>query len=338
MKKRNVPLLIVVLLPFTISCGLGAKQLDPLSLTLTPLSAAIKGTATAGAADVGGAGDKLATAVAKATSESRKLYVTQTALAVLNDQSRWATATFEAPVVAELPRYGVNPNSGHVGWIHNPVTIDLNGYQQYGFANDYGGVTAKDFVLAADITWYTHNSLSACGFMFRSNGDKVKPDQYMVFITSFASGYLAFTGTTDGEISNMRVYFPKNKDQSFNWFNNGTNRLVIVARGTLIDLYTNAVLIATVDITKPPPDSIPTPPNFSLPAGASSAQMQQYNEQREQYNDQIAMMRSQLAKAKRNFATSQPLLDAGLLSFLGVSQSGQTTCTFSNAWLFVIDE
>ena len=140
-------------------------------MTLTPLSAAVAGTATAQAANVGGAGDQLATAVAKATAQSADIYATETARASLNDASRLATATVIAPVVAELPRYGIDPGQGHVAWVHKPVTIDLNGYQQSGYANDYQQITAKDFVMAADITWYTFNSLSACGFMFRSNGD-----------------------------------------------------------------------------------------------------------------------------------------------------------------------
>ena len=55
-------------------------------------------------------------------------------------------------LVAELPRYGIDPGQGHVAWVHKPVTIDLNGYQQSGYANDYQGITARDFVMAADIT------------------------------------------------------------------------------------------------------------------------------------------------------------------------------------------
>ena len=41
--------------------------------------------------------------------------------------------------------------------------------------------------MASDITWHTYNSLSACGFMFRSDGNKNKPNQYMVVITRYAT-------------------------------------------------------------------------------------------------------------------------------------------------------
>ena len=54
------------------ACGLGSTSLSPMAQTLTPLSAAVEGTATAQAKDVGGAGDELATAVAKATATERR--------------------------------------------------------------------------------------------------------------------------------------------------------------------------------------------------------------------------------------------------------------------------
>ena len=247
MHKKHIPFLAVLLLLLSVACGLGTAQLSPIAMTLTPLSAAVEGTTTAQAANVGGAGDQLATAVARATSQSADIYATETARGSLNSASRLATATVIAPVVAELPHYGINPGQGYVAWAHKPVTIDLNGYQQSGYANDYQQVTAKDFVMAADITWYTFNSLSACGFMFRSNGDRNKPSQYMVIITRFATGYLAFTATVNGEMSNMRTFYPSSQDKSFTWLNNATNRLAIVARGALIDVYTNGVMIGEIE-------------------------------------------------------------------------------------------
>jgi hypothetical protein len=177
MNKEKIPIFTVLLLLLCLAYGCGASQLDSMSSTLTPLSAAVAGTATAQIANVGGSADQLATAVYNATAQSANIYATETSMGSLNDTSRMATATVIAPVVAELPRYNINPGQGYVAWAHKPVTIDLNGYQQSGYANDYPQVTAKDFVMAADITWYTFNSLSACGFMFRSNGNRSKPSQ-----------------------------------------------------------------------------------------------------------------------------------------------------------------
>ena len=337
MHKKYIPFLIAFLLLLSMACGLGAGKAEPMILTLTPLSAAVAGTATAHASKGGGASDQLATAVAKATARSADIYATETARGSLNDVSKQATATVIAPAVAELPRYGIDPGQGYVAWVHKPVTIDLNGYQQTGYANDYQQITAKDFVMAADITWYTYNSLSACGFMFRSSGNANKPSQYMVVITRYATGYLGFTATVDGEISNMHTIYLASQDKSFNWQNNATNRLAIVVRGTLIDAYTNGVLVGKIDTTQPPSDSYQTPPSLALPKNATSDQLQDYQNQIDQNQQNIALMQSQLAVAKTNFAKNKPIFSDGLLGFVGASQSGKTTCTFSNAWLFQIE-
>lgn len=328
---------MVFMLLLSVACGLGAGQTNPMILTLTPLSAAVAGTATAHGSKGGGANDQLATAVARATAQSQNIYATETARASLNDVSKQATATVIAPAVAELPRYGIDPSQGYVAWVHKPVTINLNGYQQSGYANDYQQITAKDFVLASDITWNTYNSLSACGFMFRSNGNANKPSQYMVAITRYATGYLGFTATVDGEMSNMRSIYLASQDKSFNWQNNATNRLAIVVRGALIDAYTNGVLVSEIDTTQPPPDSFQSPPSLVPPKNATSEQLQDYQNQINQNQQNITLMQGQMADARKNFAKNKPIFTEGLLGFVGVSQSGQTTCTFSNAWLFQIE-
>jgi len=337
MHKKSIPFLAVFLLILSLACIVGTQSVNPLPMTLTPLSAAVKGTATAKGANVGGAGDELATAVAKATAKSADIYATETARGSLNSESKLATATVIAPAVAELPRYGIDPGQGHVAWVDKPVKIDLNGYQQTGFANDYQQITAKDFVMAADITWYTYNSLSACGFMFRSNGNKNKPTQYMVVITRFATGYLAFTATVDGEMSNMRTIYLYAQDNSFTWQNNATNRLAVVVRGNMINAYTNGVLVGEIDTAQPPPDSNPSPPSIEIPKNATPEQAKDYQNQIDQNQKNIDMVNFQMAEARKNFANNKPIDTEGLLGFVGVSQAGQTTCTFSNSWLFIIE-
>ena len=337
MHKKSIPFLAVFLLLLSLACIVGTQSVNPLPMTLTPLSAAVKGTATAKGANVGGAGDELATAVAKATAKSADIYATETARGSLNSESKLATATVIAPAVAELPRYGIDPGQGHVAWVDKPVKIDLNGYQQTGFANDYQQITAKDFVMAADITWYTYNSLSACGFMFRSNGNKNKPTQYMVVITRFATGYLAFTATVDGEMSNMRTIYLYAQDNSFTWQNNATNRLAVVVRGNMINAYTNGVLVGEIDTAQPPPDSNPSPPSIEIPKNATPEQAKDYQNQIDQNQKNIDMVNFQMAEARKNFSDNKPIDTEGLLGFVGVSQAGQTTCTFSNSWLFIIE-
>ena len=79
MDKKYFPFLTVFFLLLSMAYGLGTRPLDPMLLTLTPLSAEVAGTATARAANVGGASDQLATAVAQATARSADIYATETA-------------------------------------------------------------------------------------------------------------------------------------------------------------------------------------------------------------------------------------------------------------------
>jgi hypothetical protein len=331
-------LVIVFLVVLSLACGLGAgASLSPVEQTLTPLSAAVAGTATANSQNVGGAGNELETAVAQATAKSANIYATETVRASLNDSSKQATATVIAPAVAELPRYNIDPASGHVAWVQGPLMIDLNGYQQSGYANDYQQITAKDFVMAADINMNTFNSLSACGFMFRSNGDTNKPSQYMVAITRFATGYLAFTATVNGEMSNMRTVYLAAQDKNFNWQNNATNRLAIVVKGKLIDAYTNGVQVTEIDTTQPPPPNQQTPPSLEAPANATPQELQDYQNQVAQNQQNLDLVNGQMSDARKNFAKNKPIFDEGLVGFVGISQSGHTTCTFNNTFLFLIE-
>ncbi|MGA2489591.1 MAG: hypothetical protein ABSF99_05310 [Anaerolineales bacterium] len=338
MPKRTILLLTIFLLLLSMACVVGARTTSPMAMTLTPLSAAVAGTATAKAKDVGGAGDKLATAVAKATAQSADIFAAETARASLNDASKLATATIIAPAVAELSFYGLDQTPGYVAWVHKPATIDLNGYQQSGYANDYPQITAKDFAMAADIAMSTYNSLSACGFIFRSNGNSNKPSQYMVVITRYATGYLGFTATVDGEMSNMRTIYLAAQDKNFNWQNNATNRLAVVVRGKMIDAYTNRVLVGEIDTTQPPPDDQQTPPKLVLPKNATPEQKQDYQNQIDQNQQNNDFLNSQISTSRTNFAKNKPIFTEGMLGFVGVSQSGHTTCSFSNAWLYIIQD
>jgi hypothetical protein len=331
-------LLLICCILLAVGCNLAEKPYDPMYQTLTPLTAMIIGTATARAANVGGPEDQLATAVVVATQKSSEIYATQTARASLSDASKLATATAIAPVVAELPRYGVDPSVGHVAWMQGPVTINLNGYQKTGYANNYGQITAKNFVMATDITWNTQYGSSGCGFTFRSNGDQNKPDGYETFITRFAEGTLAFAATVQGNIANVYTFYPPGDDKSFQWLNNTTNRLGVVAQGNIIDLYTNGVKIGEVDTTKPPPSTMSMPAETpTAPPGANTSQLQQYLQQQQQFSQIQAQMQAQLSQAQTNSQTTKAVFTDGILGFLGMSESGSTICTFSNAWLFIID-
>ncbi|MGE5375480.1 MAG: hypothetical protein ACM3XO_10515 [Bacteroidota bacterium] len=335
-KKLFSFLSLLLLLILAYGCGSSALP-KSISMTLTPMSGLIRETLTARAGEEGGSTNELATAVAKATTRAGEIYATQTARAALNEPARLASVTAMAPAVAELPRYGIDPADGYVAWIHKPVTLDLSGFGQTGFANDYPQITAADFVLVSDITWNTKNSISGCGFMFRSNGNQNNPSQYMVLVTRTGMGRMAWLALMDGQVSNFREYYPKDKDKSFTWFNDATNRLAVVARGDKISLYSNGTLIDEIDIKQGPPDVTLKQPKIVIPSNVLPGQLEQFrglaNEQ-DQGNNQA---KAQLEEARKNFAIKKPFLYDGLLGFLGASDAGRTICTFQNAWLFILN-
>lgn len=338
MHNRRLPLLALILFLLTLACGRGTTGLSSIQLTLTPLSENIRATSTSRALNSSGAASVLGTAVAQATSRSNQIYATQTARASLSDASKLATATLIAPVLAELPFYGLNPSDGYVAWTQGPLTVDLNGPNAQGFANDFPLVTASDFALASDITWNTKNSVSGCGFMFRSNGDQNKPSQYTILMSRVANGHIAFLTLKDGEVANLQQFFPRDDDKSFNFDNGATNRLAMVARGPLVDIYTNEQLVYQLDTTKPPPNLLSTIGIPQIPENATTAQIEAITAQQNAIRELNGQLSDQLASAKALFGSTETNYTDGLLGFIGFSKSGQTTCTFDKSWLFQIQE
>lgn len=328
-----IPLTCLLLMGVIYGC---AEKRDPFGKVLTRMNVSLRETVTARAGS-NSAEDALQTAVAVATQRGGEIHATQTANAALNETSHLATVTAMAPVMAELPRYGVDISDGYVAWIHNPAKIELQGYMTNGYANDYPLISAADFVIAADIRMDSVGSMSGCGFMFRSNGDQDEPDQYSVLITRVASGYMAFMATADGDIANFNYFFPKSVDKSFSWFNNETNRLAVVARGKLIDMYTNGHLIAEVDTTQPPPNRVASLPEVEIPPEATNEQLQDYQNLHDQYDASIATINMQLAYARANFSKERSIYTDGLLGFVAFNESGKMSCSYDNAWLFILN-
>src|SRR3990172_4549421 len=127
--------------------------------------------------------------------------------------------------------------------------------------NQLATATVAAPVLAADVTWDTQYGSSGCGFMFRSDGDKNKPNQYMVLATRLGNGHVIFSATAEGELANVHDYYPRTDDRSFSAENGSTNRIAVVGRGNIIEIYTNGVKIGEVDTTQPPPlPVLPKPP------------------------------------------------------------------------------
>jgi hypothetical protein len=328
-------LLLSILTLLIQGCGTNTQSASS-DATLTALSQAIAGTATAEKAKASNAGE-LATAQAEATQQGEEISATQTAQLANRDGSKLATATIAAPIIAELPSYGLNASSGKVGWIHNPVTLEAVGEQQFAYGNDYMNITARNFVLAADITWNTKYGEAGCGFMFRSDGDQQKPNQYMVIATRFANGRVIFTALADGELANIHDFYPKYEDRSFQAQNDTTNRIALVARDNLIEIYTNYVKIGEVDTTQPPqPMTMPATPVPPIDTSNTAAQSF-YEEQKAVYKQISEQAQQNFQIAKSNYMKSNPVFTDGFLSMLALTQGGQTVCKFDNAWLWLLE-
>lgn len=337
-KDRLVILLLVLaaLLAGLTGCSPETGSQQP-NLTLTAMSAAIARTATAAQGEASSA-NTLATAQAKATQSSLEIQATQTARADTRDEAQLATATVAAPIIAELPFFGLDASSGYAGWLHDPLTLEISGYQEFAYGNDYMQVTAADFVLAADITWDTQYGSSGCGFMFRSNGDENKPDQYLVLASRFANGRVVFTALADGEIANIHDFYPKDNDRNFDWQNGSTNRLAVIARGSLIEIYTNGVKIGEIDTTQPPKKP-PSPPKPSAPADQSNqSAMDAYLAQIKEYEDILSQSQTSYNTALKNYEERPAVFEEGFLAMIAASESGRTVCTFDKAWLWILEK
>ncbi len=304
-------------------------------LTLTAMSRAIVGTATADALKGDQTSIDLETAEARATATTRAIQSTQAVRATSVDTNKNATATASAPILAELAFYNVDTTLGHVGWITTTQTLTVTGYQQTKIT--MAPVTAADFVLASDVTWDSRYA-SGCGFMFRLNGDPNKPDAYMFIISRVATGHAVFTALVNGELANIHDFYPKDNDKSFNSDNGATNRIAVVARGNILEFYSNQAKIAEVDTTQPPtPIQMPAPP-VKPPSSEGQAAMDQYLEQAEQYKDYVKQMQTQYSNALNNYSQNQAIFTNGFLGLSVLSEAGLSECKFDNTWLWVIDQ
>ncbi len=329
-------LLAVILLSLFLAQGCSLTgQGNPLAPTLTAMTNSIAVTLTA-AKQQDTTTQLQATAETAATAAVQVVQSTQTAEVEVQEQNAQATEAVAAPVLSELAQYGLDPSSGQLGWLHDPLELQLTGHHEYKFGNDHMNVTAADFALASDITWDTQYGGSGCGFMFRSNGDQNSPDAYMVLATRFASGHIVFLALKDGELANFHDFYPRDEDKSFQIENGSTNRLAIVARGNLIDIYSNGVNIGQVDTTKAPY----RPPLPAAPKAPDDLKdiplVQKYQKLKQEYDAIAGQINSQYALATKNFKSGQSTFTDGFLAMAALSESGKTTCTFEDAWLWLL--
>ena len=217
-------------------------------------------TVTARAVEASAPQATVAVLAAQATQNLEMIQTTRAVQTQSVDLNALATATAAAPLRAELPLYGVDPADGYPGWIHQPITLSVTGYHQFGFKTDYHTITAKDFVLVSDIQWESQYGTSGCGFVLRSNGDQRSLNQYVVVATRLGYGHIFFAALVDGKPANFKDLYANSADPFFDWQNQATNRLAIVGRGNLLTVYTNFSKIGEIDVSQPPASTPNLPP------------------------------------------------------------------------------
>ncbi len=381
-----VPLLVVVLLT---ACD-SRLESPALRATAQALETAIPLTATQRAASLPNPYSQLQTAEAQATQVAQRAQATLAAQQTLQAAQGNATAQAFAPIIAELPYFGIDPaTEGRPGWIHPPLTLTAQGYRSTTYGNAYPQTVMRDGVLSAKIRWNTRYGTGGCGFVLRANGDDQKPSQYVVLMTR--AGWLLFVVMKDGEIANLRPMAIRDHDAQFDWHNDATNQLTVVLRDDRIAIYTNHALHKVIDPNEMPSLYIPRPvppsqgetggeavPPLALPAppappseGGEMAYLQavqQYsatvqaalrdyiasldeiiNRTRDEnaraaLENYRASVQQQSAWFQQSSAALQFYLGhrsdlnfgAGFLSFVAAAESASATCTFDEAWLWIL--
>ncbi len=342
MAGRKIAWILGALLLAAMACLGGGGQSDS-QATAEALALKVAQTATARAGESPDQGfdtaGNLATAEAQATQQALNAQATAEAIAALSAEQIEATRQAFAPILAELPKYGVDPEKGRPAWIHPPVTLDIDGYLQYDYANQFLGTVVTDFVMSADITWNTQFGTSGCGFALRNNGIQEAFDQYLLIATRGGSGRVQFAIMVEGEILNNKDFFAYGLDPNFDWRNDTTNRMTVVMRGPIVTLFTNDTQIAQFNVNDPPqrpfmPPAPTPPPDIETNPDAKEA----YDAAKAEYDNIVGQINAQFRASEQAFREADVEFEKGFVVLVALSESGRTICQFDNAWLFLIEE
>jgi hypothetical protein len=337
--KRRTKFSILLFLPLilALACNFTNSTQSSFESTAQALGESVLQTATAAASGQVSSDDSVATAQVEATEQSLANVATQEAQSELNDQDAAATAQVVDPIKAELPKYGVDPEQGELAWVHPPEVLEVEGYQQFDYANQFLGTVAEDFVVSADITWNTDFGTAGCGFVLRSDGDQEAPNQYMSLATRGSSGHVIFATVVEGEIVTGRDIYAYGLDPKFDWRNDTTNRVTIVGQGNKFFIYTNDTLIGEIDPSAPPPQPYIPPPPIEPTDKTDTKAMADFQKEMQEYNEVVNKIRADHSRRVSSFEPEETIFEKGFIAFVAASESGKTNCKFDNAWLWLIN-
>ena len=229
----------------------------PPTATFTPVPPTATPTAVPPTATPSPTPNRTATAQARAT---------QTAAPVI------------AKIDAELQKYSLSTQEGHLGWVHDPVTMRLDTYMEAQWQVDYPDLVVSDFVVHSDITWDSTTGLAGCGLLLRSGEDFTKGKQYQFALMRLAGKplwdieYYRY-GEFQYNLTGLR------DAPGVNFESGSTNRVTIVAQGNKMTVYVNG--------------------------------------------------------EKLGAATDNKIAE-GAVAFLAWQESGETTCAFTNSWMWIL--
>lgn len=194
------------------------------------------------------ANPELEAAAAAATEAAEAIQLTVEAAQLAEQAADDAVAAEEAPIRAELVALGVDPEQGELGFTHPPISLESVEFESYSFDNQNALTVARDFVIAADITWNSRFAESGCGFVVRSNGDENALDQYIIGLTRGAQGHVLFAEQKKGDVKTKDItdIYANGIDPFFGWQSGDTNRVAVVGRGEQFDIYSNGTYLGTV--------------------------------------------------------------------------------------------
>jgi len=334
--KRNTQYLTVILIWMGVILACGSS--NDAEATAQAINDIFSKTATAAVSEVEDSENVYLTAQVEATEQAKDLKGTGgEANSGLDSVSLQATAEAEAPIIGELTLYGIDPEKGHVAWIHAPAKLDVEGYMALDYANDYPETIVQDFVIAADITWNTQYGSSGCGYMLRSNGNQNSADQYLALIQRGGNGHLVFAIIEKGEPVGGYDIFPRTYDKSFDWHNETTNRVAVVGSGGIFTFFTNGVWVGEIDLNQPPPTPVmPAPPQ--IPADQTNNNlMNNYRQQLADYEKLVTDINNNHTALLGRNPENNPIFEKGFVGMISISESGRSICQFDDIWLWIIE-